>query len=409
MRELTRHYLTTVVGAFEFERLVPEIIFNLDRDPKFSEREYPDIRKIGGTRDAGHDAISITWISGSEFSKVAYCFSKRQDFEKKLHEDLAKHEKSESISRLVFITTQIAGKKKLPEYLKSLFERYGFIVEMIDIEDLILWLDNTLWGSKLKRKYGLLNETEKNLKKCVERIILDLDFNIDTIQEYSNAIGKRLSNQSQYKEIQIPSWDLRTSSIEQFIDDFSTDFVELGRAAQTAMVQISGVKNSLNFFITKSSRRELDQFQLISKNALPILIKILIRFANELIDNFDVRSSYGGINKQYTKIQGIIFKPFYKCSNCDFQSGSKTPGFVRNRLLIPSLGGTIDLKNIHMPSQPFPSIELKNNCEIFKIKIDRDNPERVDINFKLKAQKCPNCSKLIEMKLLKKFIGSENS
>jgi hypothetical protein len=153
MREYTRYAVQELVQPFEFEKIVSELLFNLSQDTTFSKRNYPDIRYIGGTKDFGYDAISITWIAEEKLSKTIFAFSKRKDWKTKLNEDLNKHKTTTNIKSFVFITTEKAGSWKLPEKVAELAKSFKFIIEIIDIEDIVIWLDNTPWGKSIKRKY----------------------------------------------------------------------------------------------------------------------------------------------------------------------------------------------------------------------------------------------------------------
>jgi hypothetical protein len=155
LREYTRYAVQELVQPQEFEKIISEIIFNLSQDSAFPGRNYPDIRYIGGNKDYGHDSISITWESEEDFTKVVFAFSKRKDWQKKLKEDLSKHRNAKNVKLFVFITTERAGAWKLPEKSAELKKDFGFAIEIIDIEDIVLWLDNTSWGKSVKSKYGI--------------------------------------------------------------------------------------------------------------------------------------------------------------------------------------------------------------------------------------------------------------
>ena len=153
MREYTRYAVQELVQPLEFEKIVSELLFNLSQDTAFPEKNYPDIRYIGGTKDFGHDAISITWIAEEKFSKIIFAFSKRKDWKTKLSEDLKKHKLDNDAKLFIFITTEKVGSWKLPEKIAELDKIIGFAIEIIDIEDIVIWLDNTPWGKSIKRKY----------------------------------------------------------------------------------------------------------------------------------------------------------------------------------------------------------------------------------------------------------------
>jgi hypothetical protein len=157
LREYTRYAVQELVQPLEYEKITSEIIFNLSQDPAFPERNYPDIRYIGGYKDYGHDAISITWEKEENFTKIIFAFSKRKDWKKKLDEDLTKHigNANANVKLFVYITTERVGAWKLPEKIAELEKIFGFAIEIIDIEDIVIWLDSTSWGKSIKRKYGI--------------------------------------------------------------------------------------------------------------------------------------------------------------------------------------------------------------------------------------------------------------
>ena len=125
MREYTRYAIQELVQPMEFEKIVSELLFNLGQDAAFPERDYPDIRYIGGTKDFGHDAISITWIAEEKFSKTIFAFSKRKDWKTKLNEDLI-NIKQIICKLFIFITTEKVGSWKLPEKLAELIKISDF-------------------------------------------------------------------------------------------------------------------------------------------------------------------------------------------------------------------------------------------------------------------------------------------
>jgi len=154
LREYTRYAVQELVQPLEFEKVISEIIFNLGQDPAYPDRNYPDIRYIGGNKDYGHDAISITWET-EEFVKTVFAFSKRKDWQNKLIEDLNKRSNDKSVRLFIYITTERVGAWKTPEKLAELGGKFGFTIDIIDIEDIVIWLDNTLWGKSIKRKYNI--------------------------------------------------------------------------------------------------------------------------------------------------------------------------------------------------------------------------------------------------------------
>ena len=173
MREYTRYAIQEIIQPFEYEKLVSEIIFNLDQDSSFPDREYPDIRQIGGYKDYGHDAISITWKhEEEEYSKVVFAFSKRKDWRSKLEEDLEKRREDEKTKRFIYITTERVGNGKLPKNLTDLKDEFGFPVEIIDIDDIVIWLDNTTWGKSLKMKYGFDSDDALIYLKSNDKMLL---------------------------------------------------------------------------------------------------------------------------------------------------------------------------------------------------------------------------------------------
>ncbi|RQW80555.1 MAG: hypothetical protein EHM14_04390 [Methanothrix sp.] len=158
MREYTRYAVQELVQPLEFEKIISDLLFNLSQDSAFPERYYPDIRYIGGTKDFGHDAISIMWMTEENFVKTVFAFSKRKDWKTKLFEDLNKHNNDKNIKSFVFVTTERIGSWKLPEKMAELNKNYRFSVEIIDIEDIVIWIDNTPWGKSLKKKYCIDSE-----------------------------------------------------------------------------------------------------------------------------------------------------------------------------------------------------------------------------------------------------------
>lgn len=155
MREYTRYAIQELVQPLEYEKIISELLFNLSQDSTFPERAYPDIRYIGGTKDFGHDAISITWHVEEKFSKTIFAFSKRNDWQKKLNEDLEKHRGEKNVKAFIYVSTERVGAWKLPEKLVEISKCFGFTVDIIDIEDIVIWLDSTSWGKSLKKKYGI--------------------------------------------------------------------------------------------------------------------------------------------------------------------------------------------------------------------------------------------------------------
>jgi len=167
LREYTRYALQEIIQPFELEKLIPEILFN---------RNYPDIRRIGGTNDFGHDAVSITWIvSAEKFSKIVFAFSKRNDWKKKFCSDIRRFDDDKTIVKFVFVTTENVGAYKLPKNLMKLKDEFGFSVEIIDIDDLVTWLDNTSWGYVLKEKYGISQENSFLYLKSYDEVLLTED------------------------------------------------------------------------------------------------------------------------------------------------------------------------------------------------------------------------------------------
>lgn len=154
MREYTRYAVQELVQPLEFEKVISEIIFNLSQDPAYPERTYPDIRYVGGSKDFGHDAISITWET-EELDKTVFAFSKRKDWQNKLNEDLKKRINDKHLRLFIYITTERVGAWKLPEKLAEISGKFRFTIDIIDIEDIIIWLDNTSWGKSIKRKYSI--------------------------------------------------------------------------------------------------------------------------------------------------------------------------------------------------------------------------------------------------------------
>lgn len=164
MREYTRYALQEIIQPFELEKILPEILFN---------KSYPDIRRVGGTNDFGHDAVSITWIVNTEnFSKIVFAFSKRDDWKTKFRSDITRFDDDETVDKFVFVTTENVGAYKLPEKLMGLKDKYGFSVEIIDIDDLVTWLDNTSWGCDLKEKYGISQGNEFLYLKAYDEVLL---------------------------------------------------------------------------------------------------------------------------------------------------------------------------------------------------------------------------------------------
>ncbi len=162
-----------IIKPLEFEEIIPEIIFNLDRDSLFPDRKYPDIRYIGGYKDGGHDAVSIIWEKEKENNlKEVFAFSKRKDWKTKIREDLKKRKNDGKTINFIYVTTEKVGIDKLPENLSKLENEFGFSIDVIDIDDLILWLDNTDWGKTLKMKYGINDEDILIYLKPNDKILL---------------------------------------------------------------------------------------------------------------------------------------------------------------------------------------------------------------------------------------------
>ena len=174
MREQTYYYIQEKIEPIELERLVTTILFNVDRDQTISYK-FPDIRKIGGTKDKGQDAISI-FYQKNKYKKTIYAISKRKDFKKKIEEDLKKVYQSKNITKFVFISTKDVGNCKDPEYNKKLKEKYNIETEIFDINDLVNWLDNTPWERMLNRILELENYKTLKPYQLLEKIRLESNF-----------------------------------------------------------------------------------------------------------------------------------------------------------------------------------------------------------------------------------------
>ncbi len=117
----------------QFERLASDLMVGAD---------YPGIEPLGGTGDGGRDALYIHRDTGTT---TIFAYSVRSDWDTKLRADCKRiAEMDHSASTIVFVSTQVIDVRKKDNMRAEIHERYGWSVEVYDIERIRVLLTGPL-------------------------------------------------------------------------------------------------------------------------------------------------------------------------------------------------------------------------------------------------------------------------
>ena len=129
--KFTKYDLENVTDYIEFESFCHDVM---------SREGYKDIEPLGGGKDKGRDALHF---NKSTDETTIFAYSVREDWEKKLNEDLQKIVKhGHSCDKVVFNTSGSPTATEKDTIKKNVKENYGWELEIFDLERISTLVDN---------------------------------------------------------------------------------------------------------------------------------------------------------------------------------------------------------------------------------------------------------------------------
>ena len=219
MREYTKWALQEIISGFEFEHLASECMFSIG---------YEKIQIRGGAQDGGADALIYYDGKSKKGEKIRFAYSTQKKWKSKFIQDINKISRESYIKYFIFCSTQeISGKNK-EELALKFKKQYNVII--YDIDQFVVWLDNTNWGKTLKQKYGLIqnlsysNDFEENLN-------LSHPLNPAIFESFAKNYCNNIINEKRYsiwlKSFLIRKINVHTLAAEQRIENNITELIKL--------------------------------------------------------------------------------------------------------------------------------------------------------------------------------------
>jgi hypothetical protein len=136
--KFTKHDLQQVTDYVGFESFCHDLM---------SREGYRDIEPLGGSKDKGRDALHTSRVSG-EVSIFAY--SVREDWRKKLFEDLSNIRKHKhNCNRVVFVTTGSLTASEKDNLKAQVIDQFSWALDIYDLERIGTLVDNHYQDLKL--------------------------------------------------------------------------------------------------------------------------------------------------------------------------------------------------------------------------------------------------------------------
>ena len=124
----------------DLERITDYLGFESFSHDLMSREGYKDIQPLGGFKDKGRDAVHVAKSNGDT---TIFVYSVRDDWSRKLEEDLTKIQTHQHICDAVVFVTTSALTAGIKDDLKTTVKtKYGWELEIFDLERIATLVDN---------------------------------------------------------------------------------------------------------------------------------------------------------------------------------------------------------------------------------------------------------------------------
>lgn len=132
--------MASKITKLDLEKITDYVGFESFCHDLMSRQGYKDIEPLGGSQDKGRDALHINKTT-NEITIFAY--SVREDWEKKLKEDLKTIQSNKhACNKVVFVTTASVTATEKDNLKEEISKEYGWSLDIYDIERIATLLDN---------------------------------------------------------------------------------------------------------------------------------------------------------------------------------------------------------------------------------------------------------------------------